>query len=404
VAPLAATVAAAAAVGVGVALARAGRRRETGAEAQGGGEPQGGTVAQGGTEPVRMAREFSLLEGERLSDGLRRMALAQADGAIELLGAGGGEVDARAVHETRKALKRLRALVRLLAGELGDERSRAENAALRETAARLAGARDSEVLLATLEDLTRRHPRALARRRGVGELAGHLREQQRRASAQMLGDEAARRAVIADLRAFRGRARAWELDRSDSFDMVEAGLRRIYAQGRRRHRRAARGKGRDTRAMHEWRKRVKDLRYAAEALQREGAPVGARPGVSGHGRRSGPGAHARRLRRLARRADDLGELLGEDHDLSVLADLLRAPRRASGRPRLGSGTRRALLRAIERRRREVALRALAKGRRLYSSSPRKLARDIRAAHAESRPARPAAGRSGVRFPAGRSLS
>ena len=31
-------------------------------------------------------------------------------------------------------------------------------------------------------------------------------------------------------------------------------------------------------------------------------------------------ADAQRLRRLARRADELGELLGEDHDLAVLAN------------------------------------------------------------------------------------
>ena len=49
------------------------------------------------------------------------------------------------MHETRKALKRLRALVRLLREELGEQAFERENAALRDVARRLAGARDAEV-------------------------------------------------------------------------------------------------------------------------------------------------------------------------------------------------------------------------------------------------------------------
>ncbi len=50
-----------------------------------------------------------------------------------------------------------------------------------------------------------------------------------------------------------------------SIAVVERDLLRLYRQGRQRHRYAASGKG-NTRALHEWRKRVKDLRYAAEML------------------------------------------------------------------------------------------------------------------------------------------
>src|SRR5271157_4951354 len=149
VAPLAATLAATVAVGVGVALARAGReRRETRARRAG-------------------ERQFALLPGERLADGLPRIALGQVELAIELLGGTGGTVDEHAVHETRKALKRLRALLRLLEAELGPSEYARESAALREVAADLAGARDSEVMLATLQGLVERHPRKLRKRPGA---------------------------------------------------------------------------------------------------------------------------------------------------------------------------------------------------------------------------------------------
>src|SRR3984957_14663502 len=108
VAPLAATIAASVAVAVGVALAQAERTRRA-AKAQ-----------------RKRARRFAQLPGEPLRRALQRIALGQLDLAIELLGDEGGR-DARSIHETRKALKRLRALVRLLRDELGERRYRREH-------------------------------------------------------------------------------------------------------------------------------------------------------------------------------------------------------------------------------------------------------------------------------------
>ena len=62
-----------------------------------------------------------------------------------------------------------------------------------------------------------------------------------------------------------------------------------------------------------WRKRVKELRYAAETLDRGG-------------KRCKP------VRRVARRADRLGEMLGEEHDLALLEARVRErSRRVRGR-------------------------------------------------------------------------
>ncbi|HWX96155.1 MAG TPA: CHAD domain-containing protein [Solirubrobacteraceae bacterium] len=326
-------------------------------------------------------RQFALLPGERPAEGLRRIALGQLDLALEQLE---GEINreraARAVHETRKALKRLRALVRLLEDELPAGEFGAENAALREMGRRLAGAREGEVMVGTLEQLLERHPRKLGRRRSLARLRERLvAERDRAASAALLGEAAARREVIGELRAMRSRVLQWRLPEREGMELAAAGLARIYRQGRRRHRRAARGGGDRTRAMHEWRKRVKDLRYAAEMLDRrdpDGEPVR-------HGRRRrSRGAQrkrreAARIRRLARRADALGEILGEDHDLAVFAERIR------GDPgvQLGRGTRRALLRLISRRRRELRRRALRRGERIYRRGPKAFVARVRAAYA-----------------------
>jgi len=364
VAPLAATVAATVAVGVGVALARAGR----------------GRAGKESTEE-EARRQFALLPGEATSAGIRRMALAQADAAIELLGAR-GKPDEHAVHETRKALKRLRALLLLLEQELGSEAYEREIAALREIAAGLAEPRDSEVLLATFVALLERHPRRLARRRGVRRLRRRLASERDSTEAHMLADEARLAALCGELRAFRARALVWPLREHGGSRLVEPGLERIYRQGRRRYRQALRGKGDRTIAMHQWRKRVKDLRYAAEMLQRRDPWPTAR-----NGRRGAGGGESRRLRRLARRADELGEMLGEDHDLALLAERVRAEgkrkrgsRRRSGKP-IGRRSRRLLLKLISRRRSRLRGRALRLGERIYRPRPKKFMRRARAAFA-----------------------
>jgi CHAD domain-containing protein len=391
VAPLAATLAATVAVGVGVALARAGRERR---------------AAGGDTGASGLDREFALLAGERLGEGLRRIALGQVDLAIEMLGGAEGKPDEHAVHETRKALKRLRALLRLLRGELGETAFASENAALREIAARLAGARDSEVMLATLDALIARHRRKLARRGGVTRLRARLAAEHEAIERRTLGDEAALAEVLGRLHAFRARVVEWELADRGGSRLIEPGLTRIYGQGRSRYRRAARGKGDVARAMHAWRKRVKDLRYAAEMLQRRdraadgalgaGSPTAAarRGGAKGSGRRSGKGARRRRreaareaawLRRLARRADGLGETLGEDHDLVVLATLIRdGGRTRPEQPKIPRRSRKLLLKLIGRRRRRLRERALRAGERLYRRSPKRFVRRVRSSYASGR--------------------
>jgi len=360
-----------------------------------------GVVALAQAERTRRAakaqrardRRFVQLPGEPLADGLRRMALGQLDLAIELLGGegtndrrgggqgsrkgggkrggkgggkgGGASSDERAIHETRKALKRLRALLRLLRGTLGERRFAREYEILRDAAQQLAGARDAEVMVGTLDALLERQPRKFARRRAIVELRKLLVAQRASAVKRTLDDGATRQEVLCELTGLRERAQLWDLPERPGITIVESDLRRIYRQGRRHHRRAGRSAGRSvsgahgmrgTRLLHEWRKRVKDLRYAAEMLG---------------------------LRALARRADALGELLGEEHDLALLAALLPAPGRAPFQGKRGKQARKALLKQIARRRRRLRKRALSDGKRLYRRGPKKFARRVRRARARA---------------------
>ncbi len=361
------------AVGVGMALARAERARQAAAKRR-----------------VR-DRRFALLVDERVGVGLRRMALGQLDVTIESLeGPGLRMSPEERVHEARKALKRLRALLRLVRDELGERAYARDSEVVRRAGKRLAQARDAEVLLNTLDGLIKRQPKKLGSRRGVQRLRARLQIERDGAAELALADSATRAGVLDDLRALRVRVAGWQLADPGGVEAVEPALQRLYGKGRRRMRRAKRAGRARGRRLHEWRKRVKDLRYAAEMLERSDDDgrawhkrTGGKPGKRA-GKRAGKRSSTKAtfIGKVARRADDLGELLGEEHDLAVLAERVRAEAkatRASGAP--GPGTRKALLKSIARRRKRLRKRALRDGRRLFGRSPKSFVRRIRAAAA-----------------------
>jgi CHAD domain-containing protein len=379
------------AVGASVALARAARARRMAASA-GGGVGVGGRGVKAAGKGA--ARRFALAPGEELARGLRRIALEQLELALELLQGESGLEPARAVHETRKALKRLRALMRLLREEMGEQGYARENALLRDAGRQLAGARDAEVMRSTLDGLLRERPK-LARRAGVQRLRAQFEREREQAAARSFEDATVRAQVAGELRALELRVALWKLPEREGIELAQASLERIYRQGRRRLG-AARKDG-SAASMHEWRKRVKDLRYAAEMLERRGgreylsgtiaAAIGAGlagvglAGVSAKGRRRRKELEQRQrsIRRTAKRADELGELLGEEHDLAVLAERVRASPALAGKAK----TRRALLKEIKRRRKKLRKRALKLGERLYREQPGRFTRRVARAYARA---------------------
>jgi CHAD domain-containing protein len=298
-------------------------------------------------------RQFQLQEGEPVSDGIARISGGQLDLAIERLEGETDEDTGTAVHEARKSFKRLRTTVRLSRGELGDEVYRRENNAFRDAGRKLAGARDSQVLLETLDAVSRRPgeppaARFLGFRRS---LAGQHAAAQRR-----LQQGAARGEVLAELRTVRARVVDWPLERDD-LGALAPGFKRIYRNGRRAYRKARREPNSEN--LHELRKRAKDVWYSAQILR----PASAKP-----------------MKRLSRRAHELSDLIGEEHDLAMLEE--RAKER---RDRFADETAvEELAELIERRRDELRRKALRAGKRLFSKKPRKVARLLEGADVPSR--------------------
>jgi CHAD domain-containing protein len=357
-----ATVAASMAVGVGIAVAKVARERRS-----------------------KRDRRLGLLDGEPLRSALQRMALGQLDLALEALGGGGEPPGEKAVHETRKALKRLRALLRLLRSNIGEDTYARESGALRDAGRSLAGARDAEVMLATLDSLIEAHPGKLAGRGGVIALRQALLAERDEARRRALSDPGGLDRAVAELRACRVRLSGWKLPESPGLQLIEADLLHLYRQGEKRRRAAARAKRSDVLKMHRWRKRVKDLRYVAEMLQpaegtKKGSPSKARSKREAkreQRREEQARKAAKSMRKIARRADRLGEMLGEDHDLAVLAERITqsggspGDGRAKGAKPIKGASRKTLLKLIAKRRHKLRRQALREGERLYGVSPGK---------------------------------
>ena len=298
-------------------------------------------LAAAGLAKAERKRRGADRRKKRPRSDLQRKTLEQIDLAIMLLEGRGEAPPERTIHETRKALKRARALVRVQRSALGPKRFRRGNAALRGAGRQLASARDAEVAVDALEAMVERHPRRLARSAGVAALRGRLLTEREQAQAHTRHGAQVRAIVLGELRAARVDLKRWQPAQGDRRTARE-GLQAIYSEGRRREGRARKAKS--SAALHEWRKRAKDLRYVAEALE---------------------------LRGVARRADRLGETIGEEHDLWLLKESVKRHR---GCFKHEKAARRELEKIIAKRRRRLRKRALRLGRELYREPPKRFVR------------------------------
>ena len=298
--------------------------------------------------PGSPEREFRLHADETVADGIRRVARGQlADSCVALARAPGSDELAEAVHSTRKAIKRVRTTLRLSRDALGEGTYEREKARLKAIADELAGARDAHVLietLAMLEDRADGAPWTGA----TGGLRARLRDDHGHAMGRLDADGEALVAARQALEDARARTADWHFAHDD-FEAVTAGVRRIYRQGRRRMRAAAADPTPEH--LHDARKRVKDLWHSAQLL-RPAAP--------------------KQMKRLARDAHALSDLLGDHHDLSVLRACVE--RNTGGIADMAS--RDELLAALDGRRDALARRALKLGGRVYKRAPKRFVTDV----------------------------
>jgi CHAD domain-containing protein len=275
---------------------------------------------------------------------LRRLARDRVDLALvqsEL------EDPDEAVHEVRKRTKELRALLRLVR-ETTPELYRRENPAFRDLARPLSDTRDAAVMVEAFDGLLAAFadevtPAALDVVRDALDA--------RRDAASRVVQQRVLEAAREDLREGRERIDRWQLD-GDGFEVLAGGFRRSYRRAREAMAEAVDDPS--TATWHEWRKRAKDHRYHLELLQPAWKPV--------------IKAQRKELHRLT-------EVLGDDHDLAVLRELLHAEPDELG----GVATVEVATALLDRRRAELQREAALLGRRVFVDSPKALTTRVAAA-------------------------
>ncbi|MDA0337057.1 MAG: CHAD domain-containing protein, partial [bacterium] len=172
---------------------------------------------------------FSLESTESVAAGVRRIAHEQFTGVAGALTEGSGDRDDD-IHSARKAMKRMRGLLRLIRGQLSTDEYRSENSACRDAARQLAGLRDATVLVATLDSLAiTPDDGADAARASVR----HMLEERRRAAYDdgVAERDRAVAEVVEHVRAADARVDSWPLKHA-GWKMVKDGLLGIYSRGR----------------------------------------------------------------------------------------------------------------------------------------------------------------------------
>ena len=281
---------------------------------------------------------YRLLRDESVEEAVGRIAREQLREALRDFGDEQLD-DAEIVHQVRKRCKKVRGLLRMVRQALGDTYAR-ENAWYRDAARSISGLRDATALLEAFDALIDRYEdqvnvqsfaplrQALAERRHELETALDLSEKM-----------AAFRSAI---KQGKKRVKTWRLSQR-GFKAVAGGIGVTYRRARRG---MSRARGEPSVAnLHEWRKRVKYHWYHMRLLR----PVW-------------PALY--QVRRGA--AKNLSDLLGDDHDLHMLAQTL-----VSEPQRFGDAAAQApVLALIDLRRRELQAAAGAIGTRLFADKTR----------------------------------
>jgi CHAD domain-containing protein len=271
---------------------------------------------------------YHIEKGESLATAFGRIAAEEIDLAIaQSRRLHRGE----AVHNARKALKRLRALLRSLRVAFPKKLFRAENRHIAATCRRISPLRDVHVQLRTLGKL----------KAAASPAGDHIRRQLLRQQSSFIRRiPALRKTVRALLDVSRQSLASWPLRKATAEDLA-SGLKRIYKQGREAFKTAR--KSPTPGHLHAWRKKTKSLGYGLELIKNLG---------SGE------------LSKMIRCSDILTVALGDDQDLFMVLRALDKEHRSNPASDFNRLANRISLKRAKRQKRAFKL-----GEKVYGEKP-----------------------------------
>jgi CHAD domain-containing protein len=260
-----------------------------------------------GQDEPKLDIDFSFASGEKLTDGLRRILKEQIAAAASELSGENEHVDS-AIHEARKCAKRARSALRLIRPAIPSHFER-ENRCLQQIGRTLSKFRDAQALIESLTELEQDEAKNIrtntdAKRefkKAFDSLSGRRK--------QLSDGSHAKTEVRSAARALEESLKGLEdlpLDGID-FPVLTNSFKTILKRGRKA---CSQAYSRPVAAnFHEFRKCAKDLRYQLDLLAKLWPEV-----LSGY----------------SKSAKNLEQYLGDDHNLTVLTDVLNGKSRQYG--------------------------------------------------------------------------
>ncbi len=278
---------------------------------------------------------FRIQPNETVQSGLHRIAHEQIDKAIMEIDSSSLDVHKK-VHQVRKRCKKLRGLIRLTRTHF-EETYKVENQCFRDAARKLSAFRDAKTIIVTHDDVMERFDDQINR----SAFDSIRRELTKQLNAI---DESAIAKTLASVKqtflSAKSRVNQWEVA-EEGFKAMAGGLcktrERAVAQL------ADAREEPDTDTLHQWRKRVKYHGIHLRLLRSGWSAV---------------------LKTLIDQTDQLGNLLGEDHDLAVFVQTLE-----QNHTEFGDDSDVAAIKGlIHQRRSELQQGAILLGTRLFAES------------------------------------
>jgi len=285
---------------------------------------------------------YRLERSESVVSGLKRVVRDEIDSANAHV-AGDKKVSRdEAIHEARKSIKKVRALLRLMRTELGPTYAQ-ENNRLRDIAHKLSEFRDAFAIIATFDDLKKKYNTEGGT--GLKSVRAGLTKK-RNAAAKTEDVDIVLQAASKALAKAAKRVKAWPLE-TDGYSALGPGLEGTYRAGRKALTRVHKDPHADN--FHDLRKRVKDHWYHVRLLENIWTDM--------------MSAYEKSLK-------DLETWLGNDHNLAVLRERIVAEPDLYGKQRDID----LLLDLIDKYQRELRDKSLALADRVYDEKPRELTR------------------------------
>jgi len=254
----------------------------------------------------------------------------------------------KTIHEVRRSIKRIRAVLRLIRDEIGYSHYLRENLFYRDVARRMAPVRDSYVLCQTVKSLETNHPDLISVNHYAC-LMDHLSLQIEKDLERFMESSGDFKQVLEDITQARERIDQY-CELRNGYVSIRKGIRRVYRRGRIHHSRI--GPPFDVDLFHEYRKNSKYLQFQMELIQ----PV-----------------YPKLLKAYAGTIDKHTELLGDlrDYDRLDLYIQNALPKE------IPSTTRKKLLEMIRHQKEDMLVKILSKSQMIYAEKPKEFIKRIK---------------------------